>query len=116
MSFVEYPLPVTPNGDGDDLSTVRAGGCRLVGVKVEMGTLTAMDVAITDEPTGTSLLALTAVAADGVYQPAAQLADPTDGTALTGAYGLPVAFGRIQVAIANGDAGEEGLITLLVER
>jgi hypothetical protein len=116
VSVIAYPVPVTPNGDGDDQSTVRAAGCKLLGVKVEMGTLTSMDVAITDEPSGAALLSLTGVAADGVYQPAVAMADSADGTALAGAFAIPVVFGRLQVAIANGDADETGEITLLVER
>lgn len=116
MSVISYPVPVTTDGLGVDQSTVRAAGCKLLGVKVGMGTLTSMDVAITDEPAGTELLSLSGVVADGVYQPAAAMADPTDGTPLAGAFAPPAVFGRMQIAIANGDPDSTGEITLLVER
>jgi len=116
VSIQAHRVPIVTDSSGNDLSTVRAGGCRLIGVQVDMGTIAAMDVAITDEPTGTALLTLTDVEASGVYQPAAQMADPSDGSALSGAFSEPSVFGRIQIAIANGGDTLTGEITLLIER
>ena len=116
MSVLTYRLPMVTNGDGDASATVRAAGAKLLGVGVEIGTLEAFDLAITDEPTGTELLSLAAVAADAPYQPAAAMADPTDGTPLAGAFAVPIVFGRIEVAVSNGGDTLQGEITLVIER
>lgn len=116
MSVLEYRIPIIPNGDGEASGTVRAAGAKLLGVQVEMGTISSMDVAITDEPSGRSLLALSGQSADAQFQPAQQLADPADGTDLTGAFGVPTVFGRLEVAVTNGDEAAQGEITIVVER
>lgn len=116
MSIIARAVPLLTDGSGVASATVRAGGCRLLGVSLELGTLDTPNVAITDEPNGTELLSLAAAAADGVFQPMVAASDPADGTALTGAFAAPAVFGRIEVAVTGGGASKTGEITLLLER
>lgn len=116
MSIVRYPKALTTDGDGDASVSIRAGGCRLLAVEVDPGTLEAFDLTVTDEPSGRTLLAAAAIEAAALYQPMAAGADPTDGTELAGAFAPAVVTGRIEVAIANGGDTLTGSVTIVVER
>lgn len=116
MSLITYRLPIVTNSSGVASATVRAAGCRLVAVEVTLGSLSTPDIELTDEPSGRSLLAVAGLAADAFYQPAAQMADPADGTDLSGAFGVPTVTGRIEVAITGGGDTTTGEITVVIER
>lgn len=116
MSISTRVVPLVTNASGVASATVRAGGCRLVAVKVEVGTLDTPNIDITDEPSGTVLLSLAAQASDGVYQPMFAASDPADGSALAGAFAEPAVFGRFEIAVTGGGDTLTGEITLLLER
>jgi len=115
MSLLTKSVPINTVADGSDLVTVRLGACVLRAVRVELGTLSTPDIAITEQPGNTSILSVSGVAADGTYYPSV-LADNASGVDVVGAaWPVPV-LDRIQVAIAGGGDTTSGRLIFLYER
>lgn len=108
-------VPITTDGTGVASATVRAGGCKLLAVEVELGTLSTPDILITDEDSGRELVNKAGLATDAHYTLGIQLQD-TDGTDLTGAFGVPIVTGRIEIAVTGGGATKTGRVVLVTER
>jgi hypothetical protein len=115
MSLQVRSVPIVTDGTGVASATVRAGGCKLLAVEIEIGTLTTPDILITDEDSGRELVNKTGLAADAHYTLGVQLQD-TDGTDLTGAFGVPVVTGRMEIAISGAGAAKTGRVVLVMER
>lgn len=115
MSVQVRSVPLTTDGTGVASATVRAAGCKLLAIEVALGTLSTPDIAITDEPSGRDLLSVAGLAADAHYTCGVQLQD-IDGTDLTGAFGVPVVTGRMEIAVTGGGAAKTGRIVLVLER
>lgn len=115
MSIQTKRVPIITDSDGDDVTTIRAGGVRILGIRVEVGTLDEPDITITSEPDGTTILGLTGVTEDATYQPTVEGSNDA-GAAVSGT-ALPVAvFDRIMVTTANGGDTLTGEVTFLLER
>jgi hypothetical protein len=84
------------------------------GIAVELGTLTTPDIVITDDVWGTSLLDVSALAADAVYQPGAAL-QADDGTDIADTYAPAAVMGRIKVVVSGAGSLKTGRIHLLLE-
>lgn len=106
---------VTTAADGSASYTVRAPG-EIVGVLVDLGTLSTPDVTITDTLSGAEVLNVDAVDADTAYRPLA-LAQGTDGVDLAADAGPPavdnvyapvICYGTLTVAIAGGGDAKSG--------
>jgi len=115
MSVLTRRVAIVTDGTGVASATVRAGGLKLLAIEVELGTLSTPDIAITDEPSTRELLSVAGLAADAHYTCGVQLQD-TDGTNLTGAFGVPIVTGRIEIAVTGGGAAKSGNVTLVMER
>jgi hypothetical protein len=85
---------------------------QLVAVKVEKGDLSTPDLEITDEPTGTNLLTVAAIAASAIYYPQVATNDPADGTA-GDAFVSPVVFGKAKVVVSGAGDTKSGTIRLV---
>jgi hypothetical protein len=81
-------------------------------VAIDLGTLTTPDVTITDGTWGTSILAVTAVAADTIYRPVVAAQD-TAGSAIASTYTEPAILGTLKIVVAGGGANFAGTIRLL---
>lgn len=114
-ALVTQSVPLTTASDGTAARDVRMGSCQLLAVKVELGDLSTPDITLTDEPTGTELLAVTGVAADTLYTLAAAV-QGSDGEDVSGAYAPPMVLGRIHVAVAGGGDTKTGRLVLVVNR
>lgn len=115
MSLVEQRVPITTDGTGVDLSTVRAGGCIVRAIRLTLGTLTTPDLAITEEPAGTDIWTEAGIAADKSVVPLLVGQDDAGVNIAASAVPVPV-IDRIQVAISGGGANKTGEIVLLLER
>lgn len=115
MSLQVKSVPILTDGDGEATVTVRAGGCIVRAIRVELGTLSTPDFAITEQPGDTAILTVAGVAADGTFYPSV-LADDEEGADVAGA-ALPIpVFDRIQIVVAGGGAAKTGRLILLLER
>jgi hypothetical protein len=115
MSLLVRSVPITTDGTGVASATVRAGGAKLLAIEVEVGTLSTPDIAITDEPSGRSLLSVAGLAADAHYTLGLQL-QGSAGTNLAGAFGVPIVTGRVEIAVTGGGAAKTGAVKLVFER
>jgi hypothetical protein len=86
---------------------------KLEAVKVEIGDLSTPDLEITDEPTGTNLLTVAAIAGDAIYYPQVATTDPADGTAGDD-FTSPGVFGKLHIAISGAGNAKSGVIRLLL--
>lgn len=86
---------------------------QLIAVQVATGDLSTPDLDITDEPSGTNLLSVNAIAEDTTYYPMVASSDITDGTAGDG-WQAPAVFGRLTVAVTGGGNAKSGTIKLLL--
>ncbi len=77
MSLAIKSVPIVTDGAGAASATVRGAGMIIRRIDLELGTLSTPDVDITDEPTGTSVLSVDAVAADATYYPTIRGQDTT---------------------------------------
>lgn len=115
MSIDIQDVPITTLADGSDLSTVRAGGLILRGIRIEVGTLSTPDIAITEEPGAIPILAVAGLAADASYVPLVPGHDE-DGAEIAGsAVAIPV-YGRLEIATSGGGDTKTGLVRLMFER
>ena len=115
MSLLVEQVPITTLPNGTDLSTVRAGGCIVRAIRVLVGTLSMPDITITEQPSNTTILAVTGLAADASYVPL-MVGQDHAGADITGsAVPIPV-VDRIQIAIAGGGDTKTGQVSLLLER
>ncbi len=117
MTLLVKTVPINTDAEGAAVATVRAGGCLLRAVHVEVGDLEAFDLTVTEEPLGRTLLGLEAVEADARFQPMI-VGQNTDGTDVStnGGHVIPAILKRIQIVIANGGDHKSGELTLLLER
>lgn len=115
MSIDIESVPVTTLADGTDLSTLRAGGFILHGIRIELGTLDTPDITITEEPIGTTILAVTGLAADGDYTPLVEGHDDA-GDAIVGSAAPVNVYGRLEIATSGGGDTKTGVVRFLVER
>jgi hypothetical protein len=115
MSLLTRRVPINVAADGSDLTTVRLGACILRMIRVELGTLSTPDFAITEQPNNKSLLAVSGVAADKDYYPAV-LASSAVGADIAGAGVATPVIGRIQIATSGAGISTTGEITFLYER
>lgn len=127
MSLLVKKVPLITNGDGDATATVRLGPCVLRMVRLKVGTLTTPDVTITAEPVGTTLLDVSAVAADTDYTLAGKVQDSTGADVASGpipdgnggvtvnAWSSVPVLDRLQVVVAGGGANKTGELTFLYE-
>jgi hypothetical protein len=115
MSLIRESVPLNTDGAGAVTRTVRASPAILRAVDLEIGTLNAPDIVITEEPVGTTLLGLTAVNTDGRYLPVVVGQDDS-GADVVGSAVSPVVLSRIQIAVTGADASSTGRIVLILER
>jgi hypothetical protein len=85
----------------------------VLGIALELGTLTTPDIAITDDTYERDLLVLTGATTDAVYQPSMVLTD-SDG-ADTATLAPAVVMGSLKVVVAGGGSLKTGRIHLLLE-
>jgi hypothetical protein len=115
MSIQVKSVPIVTDGSGDALNTVRAGGVILRQIRIELGTLTTPDITITEEPEGTSILALTGLNADKTVTPLVVGQDDAGEDIVGSAAALPV-YSRIQIQTAGGGNAKTGRVVFLLER
>jgi hypothetical protein len=115
VSLIRESVPLNVDGAGAVTRTVRASPAVLRAVDLEIGTLNAPDIAITEEPAGTALLTLSGVSADGRYLPVI-LGQDDAGADVAGSAVPPVVLSRIQIAVTGADASTGGRIVLILER
>ncbi len=115
MSLAVQSVPILTNGSGVDASTIRAGGAVIRRIVIEVGTLSTPDIAITDEPSGVSILAVAGLTDDASYVPL-QVGQDDAGADISGsAVPVPV-IERIQIATSGGGATKAGRVLFLLER
>lgn len=115
MSILIKSVPIVTAADGSASVDVRAGGLILRAVRVEVGTLSTPDFAITEQPGNTAILSVAAVAADTTYYPSV-LSDNASGVDVVGA-GVPIpVFDRIQILVSGAGDTKTGRVILLYER
>lgn len=115
MSILVKSVPITTDGSGVDQTTIRAGGVILRGIRIELGTLSTPDIAITEEPAGTTILAVTGLAADKSVVPLIEGQDDAGDDIVGSAVAVPV-YDRIQIATSGGGDTKTGRVVLLLER
>lgn len=115
MSVDIEDVPITTLADGTDLSTLRAGGFVLRGIRIELGTLSTPDITVKEQPANKTILAVVGLAADGDYTPLVEGCDNA-GAPIVGSAVPPNIYGRLEIATAGGGNTKTGLVRFLVER
>jgi hypothetical protein len=109
-----WTLRMSTDGNGDAEASRPLIG-RLLAVDVDLGDLVTPDITITDEPAGTTLLAVSSPSDGDRFRPTV-VAQDDSGADIVGSYVPAEVLGSVKVVIASGGANKTGTIKLLCER
>lgn len=115
MAFKRKNLTITTDSGGDFTATLSVrGAAALRCVEFDIGDLSTPDIDITDEPSGTVVLSVDAVAASARYVPTILGTDDAGADVVGAALPFPI-MGQIEVVIAGGGDTKSGSMTFLYE-
>lgn len=118
---------IKSSGTGAFTERFRAGGKFLRVIEVEVGDLSTPDIAITQEPSGDSILSVSGLGADARYYPLVAGQDNTganigvdvdngdSGTSTVGPFVAPYITADIEVAVTGAGANRSGSIRFVFE-